>query len=105
MGWSRKCVYSPQSQKRSDTVGEIGSSYQGRKAGGAGLGMRHLLEPVKQAVDVQRCGSGDLLQMGLGQTPLARVAEAESPDALRNGAFDPRPPLAHLLACCAGLSL
>ena len=66
--------------------------------------MRHLLEPVKQAVDVHCCGSRDLLQVGLGQSPIASVAQVESPHALGNRAFDPRPPLVQLLAFCAGLS-
>src|SRR4051794_30775389 len=81
---SAKCVptINDRSQKPSDTVGEIRSGCQGRKAGGAGLGTWHLLEPVKQAVDIHRCGSRDLLQMGLGETPIASVAQVESPDAL-----------------------
>ncbi len=87
-----------------DTVGEIGSGCQGRKAGGAGLSTRHLLEPLKQAVDVHRCDSRDLLQMGLGQTMIARVAEVESSHSLGNRAFDPRSSLVHLLAFCTALS-
>jgi hypothetical protein len=65
LGATEKLPTKKISQKRPDTVGENGSGCQGRKAGGAGLGTRHLLEPVKQAVDVHRCGNSDLLQMGL----------------------------------------
>src|SRR5689334_18921920 len=42
--------------------------------------------------------------MGLGQTSIASVAQVESPNALRNRAFDSRPPLVQLLTFGTGLS-
>src|SRR5215216_5189926 len=42
--------------------------------------------------------------MGLGQTPIASVAQVESPDALGNRAFDPRSTLVQLLTFGTGLS-
>jgi len=48
--------------------------------------------------------SGAVCWDSFGQTPVASVAEVESPDALRNRTFDPRSSLVQLLAFCTGLS-
>ena len=49
-----------------------------------------LVEPRDNAVDIDRGGDGDVLQVGFRETPIPRAAEPESADPLGERAFDTR---------------
>ena len=77
---------------RRTTVGEVGSSGgEAGEAGGTGGGARGSPEPGREPLEVDRGRGGHVLQVGLGQPPVAAAAQAEGADALRDGALDPGP--------------
>src|SRR3954454_9868113 len=80
------------SRKRPDTAGEIGSSGERGGARGAGGGPRDRTEPVAQAAEIDRGRGRHVLQVGPGQSAVARPAQPEGADALRDGALDAGPP-------------
>ena len=80
------------SDKRPDTVGEVGSSGEGGEARGTGGGPRHGPEPGGEAVEIDRGRGRHVLQAGPGQPAIAAAAEPEGAHPLREGALDPGPP-------------
>ena len=76
---------------RRTTVGEVGSGGEGGEARGAGGGARDRAEPGREPLEVDRGRGGHVLQVGLGQPPVAAAAQAEGADAQRDGALDPGP--------------
>src|SRR5205085_1088272 len=58
------------------------SGGQGSEAGGAGGGERAPGEPSREAVQVEGCRGGHVLQARFDQTPIARSAQAKGAHAL-----------------------
>src|SRR3954451_14828081 len=96
VAFRRSFVYkhksSLESMNHSDTAGEIGSSGERGEARGAGGGPRDRPEPVAQATEIDRSRGRHVLQVGPGQSAVARPAQPEGADALRDGALDAGPP-------------
>src|SRR4051794_4667303 len=59
------------SRKRPDTVGEVGSGGEGGEAGSAGSGARDRPEPGGEPFEVDRGRGRHVLQVRLGQPPIA----------------------------------
>ncbi len=59
--------------------------------GDPGLGQRTFLEPGSQSVQIDGRRSGQMLQMGLGQSPVAALAQAEASYPLGDGSLHPSP--------------
>src|SRR5918999_5147180 len=75
-------------RKEPDTVGELCG--QGSEPGETRLtchGLWPLIEPGSQPLEVNRRGSGQMLQMRLGQTTIASAAQPKAPYPLRNRPF------------------
>src|SRR6266581_5747214 len=76
-----------------------------RKSGKAGdpcHGPGALVEPRDNAVDMDRGGDCDVLQVGLRHAPIPGPAQAKGTDPLGERPFDAGPPLIQLLALLAG---
>ena len=78
------------------------SRREGGKAGGARLRPWALVEPRHKAVDIDRGGNGDVLQVGLRHAPIPGPAQAKGAHPLRERPFDAGPLLLELLAFLAG---
>src|SRR3954453_23831767 len=65
------------SDKRTDTVGEVGSGGEGGEAGSAGGGARDRPEPGREPLEVDRGRGRHVLQVRLGQPPIAAAAQPE----------------------------
>ena len=78
------------------------SRREGGKAGGARLRPWALVEPRHKAVDIDRGGDRDVLQVGLRHAPIPGPAQAKGTDPLGERPFDAGPPLLQLLALFAG---
>jgi hypothetical protein len=79
------------SQKRWDTVGEVGSSGERGEARGTGGGARGCPEPGGEAFEIDRGRSRHVLQVGFGQPPIAAAAQPEGAHPLREGALNSGP--------------
>src|SRR5712691_13473522 len=76
-----------------------------RKSGKAGdpcPGPWALVEPRDNAVDIDRGGDRDVLQVGLRHAPIPGPSQAKGTDPLGERPFDAGPPLIQLLALLAG---
>ena len=71
-----------------DTVGEFRSSGESSVLRVTGSGERLSLKPGRESYQVHGGGSGDVLEMGLRQPVVARLAELERANSLREGALD-----------------
>ena len=71
--------------------GRYGAGWsESRETRGPRLGPRALVEPRDQAVDIDRGGDRDVLQVGFLEAPITGPPQPEGPHALREGPFDPR---------------
>src|SRR5215472_8296301 len=80
-----------------------GDGREGGETGGARLRSRLSVEPCDNAVDIDRGGNGDVLQVGLRHAPVPGPAQAKGADPLRQGAFDASAPFIALLPLVAGI--
>src|SRR5438093_3859120 len=60
------------------------------------------VEPRDNAVDIDRSGNRDVLQVGLCHAPISGPSQPKGADSLRERPFDAGPPLIELLALLAG---
>src|SRR5438132_4018897 len=76
-----------------------------RKSGKAGdpcHGPWARVEPRDNAVNIDRSGDRDVLQVGLRHAPIAGPSQPKGADSLRERPFDAGPPLRELVALLAG---
>src|SRR3989442_1969510 len=76
---------------------------EGGETGGARLRPWALVEPRDNAVDLDRGGDRDVLQVGLRHAPIPGPAQAKGTDPLGERPFDAGPLLIELLALLAGI--
>src|SRR6266487_7186197 len=84
-----------------DSAGEVRMRSSGRRqavggaefvdAGGSPLGGGFNVEIGAETADVDGHGAEDVLEVGLGQAPVAAVADVRASDGFGDGALDPRP--------------
>src|SRR2546426_6144819 len=72
------------------------------KAGDSCPGPWALVEPRDNAVNIDRSGDRDVLQVGLRHAPVSGPAQAKGADPLRQRPFDTSSPVIELLALLAG---
>ena len=87
--------------KGTDTVGELGDS-QGSKAGFASLGMREVMQPVNNTVEIHGCGGCQVLQVGFHEAKVTSLAQPKRPHPLGNCTLNACPALIELSSRLTG---